>query len=225
MTRCPRTVTAVAALVASCLIGAASLEAQTDYSNRRATSFLTAGLGFAGGASMTLSPPEGNKVGPIFAWRLTGQAAYPLSPSISAMMELGLDNRGSRERPFNNTDLYTDTHIGYFSINPGFMFSSFYVGMNFGFPVSGSYTNNGGTVDMSDASFDKLQTIIEPRVGAIIPLMNNKSGWMGLSILGGITLNEIIDRGTVSSSDDSDYHLVSAHLGLFYQFSIPGTGK
>ncbi len=219
---------AVAAFVSAQAVPA--LHAQSDYSNRLATSYLTAGVGFAGGASMTLDPPLGLKVAPQFSYRITAETAYPLSPSISAMLGLGLDNRSYKVRNESNTDFYTTTHGTYFSVTPGFSFSAFYVGMNFGFPMSGSYSVKAGsadevTTDMSDADFSKQLTLVEPRIGAVIPLMNNKTGWLSLSVIGSITLGEVIDRPATSADNAGDYTMVTGMIGLSYQFSIPGTGK
>lgn len=225
----PIILAAVAAFLG--VLVAPALRAQTDYSSRKATSFLTVGLGLAGGASMILDPPEGSKVGPIFAYRITAETGYPLSPSISALLGLGLDNRGTRLRSFANTDVYTDTRVGYFAVTPGFSFSSFYIGMNFGFPMSGGYTSKSGpgaaeqSRDMTDAEFEKVETLLEPRIGAVIPIINNKTGWLSLSVIGGISLNELIDRGEVTADAAGDLKMVCGQIGVSYQFSIPGTGK
>lgn len=221
MIRYSRSIVAALAVTVAGAILAPSISAQTDYSNRRATSFLSIGPGFAGGASLAVDPPTGYKVGPVFSWRGTAEVAYPLSPSISAMMSLGYDSRGTAIEDANGTSLY-DTRTGYFSIQPGFVFSGFYIGMNFGFPMSGSVTTpDGTTTSFTDAQLETVESVLEPRLGGVFTLINDKSGWLAMTVTGGYDLNEAKDpNGAVSFGK-----MVSAHLGVFYQFTIPGTGK
>src|SRR2546423_6328551 len=74
---------------------AISLNAQSDYSHNRSTRMLTLGLQVAFGASMGTQAPTGSKIGPIFAYRITGEATYPLTPVIATSLGFGLDSRGS----------------------------------------------------------------------------------------------------------------------------------
>ncbi|MBS1911651.1 MAG: hypothetical protein JST22_06675 [Bacteroidetes bacterium] len=229
MNRVPRTIL-VALIAASCgTMMTSALRAQSEFSSDKATSFLTVGPGIAGGASLTTSPPDGYKVVPIMSYRIAADAYYPLTPSISAALGLGFDSRGTRMRNFNNTEVYTTTRVGYFTVCPGFSFSGFFIGVNFGFPMGGTITTKGGAGaseearSMTDAEFAKVNTLVEPRLGAVIPLMNNRNGWLALTIMGGYSLSEITDRGTVIADSDGDFHMVCGQLGVTYQFSIPGT--
>jgi hypothetical protein len=219
----------ILAVAATSVISAGvALHAQTDYSTSKATSYLTIGPSFSGGASMIFSPPEGSKVVPLFAWRGAADATYPLSPSIGAALGLGFEARSFRLRSPEDADSYTNTHYSYFMINPGFRFAAFYVGVNFGFPMSGSFASKAGTVessrDMTTAEFDSTNVLIEPKVGAVVEIMNDKTGWLGLTIMGTVSVSELAKRGDVSSIDNAgDFHAVSGQIGLTYQFAIPGT--
>ncbi len=210
-------------VLAVCL-PAMTATAQTNYGKRKATRQLTLGAAFGVGASMILSPPPGAKVKPIFAWRGTAEASYPLTETVGTALGLGLDSRGYSLHPDGAPEDYVDTRITYFTFTPGFTFSAFYIGMNIAMPMSGTASSEAATSDISDAEMDNFTTLLEPRVGAIIPLMDEETGWMGLTILGGASLNEMVDRADVSG-DESDYHMVSLHLGLTYQFAIPGTKR
>ena len=223
-------VLAAAALIG--LGGVPGLQAQTDYSSRGATQFLTVGPAFAGGASLHFAAREGTKLGPLFAYRITAEAGYPLGGAIRAQLGFGWDSRGIKERSPDNTEVYTKSRVNYFAITPGFGLSAFYLGMNIGFPMGGSVTTKGGpddeedTQDMSDAAFDKVEVLLEPRIGATVNLFEERSSWLALTIMGGISLNELMDRGDLPNSGADgigDYHLATMQLGLTYQFSIPGT--
>lgn len=201
------------------LAGPHLLTAQGDFSGMHATSSLTAGVQFAGGASMTIDPPEGRKVKPLFAWRLGADATYPLTPVIMANLGFGLDSRGTRLHPPNDADVYTDTRIDYFYLNPGFRFGAFYTGFSFGFPMSANTTTHTGAE--ATVSSDILETMLEARLGAVITLLDVEPGWLGLSVVGGFALN---DFSTVVSTTESQ-QFVALHLGLGWQFAIPGTSR
>jgi hypothetical protein len=211
-------------VLAAALLAAAvtNVSAQSDYSKRKASRSLTVGLGFAGGASLdTHEPPEGTNVSPIFAWRGTVDATYPLTPVISTTLSFGLDSRGTKYYADADDEVYNVGRFTYFTLTPAFRFSAFYLGLNLGFPMSGTSTVKQGsnaseqTADVSDATMEFYQTMIEPRIGAIIPLMDEESGWLGLTIIGGYQVNEIIEK--------AENHYASLHLGLTWQFAIPGT--
>lgn len=223
-------VLAAAALIG--LGGVPQVQAQTDYSSRGATQFLTVGPGFAAGASLHFAAMEGTKLGPLFAYRITAEAGYPLGGAIRAQLGLGWDSRGIKERNPDNTEVYNKTRLNYFAITPGFGLSAFYLGMNIGFPMSGSVSFKGGpndeehSEDLADAVFDKAEVLLEPRIGATVNLFEERSSWLALTIVGGISLNEMFDRGDLPSTGADgigDYHLATMQLGLTYQFSIPGT--
>jgi hypothetical protein len=209
------------------LVGAvvvSSAHAQTDY-RTKATGMLSVGLGFAGGASIPLEPPEGLKFKPGFAWRLTADAAYPINPTVGAMMSIGLDSRAFKFHPHASSDeaSTTTTHISYFSIYPAFKFSAFTLGVNFGFPMGASNAfGAGNSIDFTDAEFDKVTTLIEPRLGVVIPVVDEDIGWLGITLGGGITVSDIIE---VPSTMEANYQMVSGHLGLTWQFGIKGTGR
>jgi hypothetical protein len=212
------------ALVGVVLSIAGTAHAQTDYSGRLATATLTVGPSFEGGASMVLDSPEGWKIKPIFAYRFGVVATYPLTPVIGATFGLGYENRGSRYHFYANADAFRDVHISYFTITPGFKFSAFALQLNLGLPLGGYVTTPSQTTDFTTAENDKINFMVEPRLGAVIPLMENQSGWLALTIMGGLTVSELSDRGPVSSSMGDD-HNWAAYLGVNYQFSIPGTAR
>ena len=217
----PRLTRMLPALVAA-VVAAGSASAQTDY-RTSSTGMLTVGAGFSGGTSLTLEPVEGSKIKPVFAWRLTADATYPLNSTVAAQLSLGLDNRGVRRHPQADADLWADEHIGYFSIYPSFKFSVVSLGLNILMPMGGSHTFfNGVTEDFSDAENDKLNTLLEPRLGVVVPIVVEEIGWLGLTFGGGVTIGEYIDKPT---GVEMNNQMVSGHAGLTWQFGIKGTGR
>jgi hypothetical protein len=210
-----------------CLLAVGALavshaRAQTDYRSK-ATGMLSVGAGFSGGASLALDPPNGVKYKPVFAWRLTADASYPLNPTVGAMLSLGIDSRGNGAHPFNSSNDVSTTRITYFSIYPAFKFSAFTLGVNLGFPLGATVTApNGVSTDFDEASGGALQTMVEPRLGVVIPVMDETVGWLGITLSGGYTVSDFHEMPSGAEWND---HLVSGHLGVTWQFGIKGTGR
>lgn len=200
----------------------APLAAQTDYRGK-STNMLTVGLGFSGGASLISAPPEGAKVKPIFAWRLTADGSYPLNPTVGAQMSLGIDSRGTRLHQFEHPDQYVDTRVSYFVLTPGFKFSAFTLSFNIGLPMSGTFSTSAGSEDIPSEAWDKVEVLLEPRLGALIPLVEEPIGWLGLTLDAGYALNEMFETEGVTNGQDG--HLITGHMGLTWQFGIQGTGR
>lgn len=203
----------------------APLMGQTNYSKRKATRNYSVGVGLAGGASMILSPPDGLKVGPLLATRFGVDASLPVSGTVTPMLSLGLDNRGTELHAESNSDAYTLTKTSYFYLTPGITFSSFYLGLNIGLPMGGATEgSSGNSVDFSDATKDKMLTVLEPRLGAVIPVIDEEIGWLGITFTGGYNLNPIFDGQQDLPDQGGNFQSVSAHLGITWQFAIPKTG-
>jgi hypothetical protein len=224
---CMRVAAVAFVLAAVCVVP--SLHAQTDYSDRFSRSQLTVGPAVGVGASMSLFPAQGMKIGPIFASHFGVDATWPLSPSIGATIGMGIESRGTSEFPDNRSEAYVDSRFSYFHITPGFMFSSFYLGMNFGLPMGASFTTAAGTTDIAEADEDKLNVLMEPRIGVVITVMDSMLGWLGITATTGVTLSELYDRGERPAGFDREFwgnkQNISLYVGSTFQLAIPGTGK
>ncbi len=216
------------------VLGVASTRAQTDYSQNNSSRMLTVGAGVSGGISMTLDPPMNWKIGPVVAYRAGVDATYPLTSSIFGMLALGLDSRGAAQSWYDNANVTNRVRVNYFSIFPAVRFSAFAIGLNIGIPLGGVRTwkdgsENGEVERKLDADVDGLKTMIEPRIGAVIPLLDEEIGWLGITVFGGYTLNDLsispdLLSGQVVDSE-SKSNTVSLQLGLTWQFGIPGTAR
>ncbi len=221
-----RSITCAAIVLVLFVAATANGSAQTDYSNRLATSSLTVGASTLFGASMIIDPPQGSKVSPIFSYKISADATFPLTPVITAGLGLGYESRGMKIRNESNSDIYNITRVGYFSIFPGFGFSAFRIGLNMGIPMGGTNSvklGTGGTetvTEMATAQTDSLEFLLEPRIGATVVLLEDKTGWLGLVISAGYSLNELRSTGGIG-----DFHMVSGLIGVTYQFTIPGTKR
>jgi len=113
---------------------------------------------------------------------------------------------------------------GYFFVEPGFGLSAFRLSLNVGLPMSLSMPDPTGlTTGSVTGSTDLLATIIEPRIGAHLVLMENKEWWLGLQIDAGYSVNKFFKDVPDDFKGIESGNMVTAHLGLSWQFAIPGT--
>jgi hypothetical protein len=214
------------------LLGVACTSAQTNYSESKASTMLTVGAGLAGGVSMTIDPPVNWKIAPALAYRADVDATYPLNSTIFATLNLGIDSRGEMQSWYNNSEVRNSVTVNYFSITPGFRVSAFQLALNIGFPLGGVRTwkdggENGEVQRKLDPTIDGLKTMIEPRIGAVIPVFDNELGWLGVTVAAGYNLNDISTSPDVTSGlvegNEVSTNTITLHVGATFQLAIPGT--
>lgn len=226
---------AIMLVVAVCAVTAAN--GQTDYSARKASSRFTIGVGGSlgiavgtGSIDSTLEPAPG------VAYRFGLNMQYPINKVINALLAAGYEGRGVGVKV--NKQLDTRSYsASYLYVEPAISWSSFKIALNIGLPMGGTEPNNtpydsaftDATRDMADKA---LGVMIEPRLGASLVLMDEKAWWLGLTIDVGLPLTSFYDetyrndlKGTLLEKDIPSTRLLNGHLGLTYQFSIPGIGR
>ncbi len=226
-------------LTAAVVVTAATLlprpmQAQSDYSDRGARAMLSVGPFYTAGASMTFDAPQNYKVAPVFAWRTGIDVSYPLTPVIGATLGLGLDVRGNKMYWYSDETVWEQRRITYFTVSPAFTFSAFYLGFTFGFPTAGGKIWQN-TTDAPERTLElnitenNLNVMLEPRIGVVIPLVDAKIGWLGLSVLASYNLSTITDDKNFfagqSGNAEVNSNAVSLQGGITWQFGIPGTGR
>ncbi|HVK38980.1 MAG TPA: hypothetical protein VNA88_10640 [Candidatus Kapabacteria bacterium] len=219
---------------AALLLAAASSATAQRASSTGATKMLSIGAGFAGGASLLMDPADNWKVTPVFAWRGTVDASYPINDVVGAWLSLGLDRRGGDFYWYNDKDLRERRMVNYFTLTPGINVKGLVLGVNLGFPMGGSRTYQNGsdagerTLEL-DADADGLSMLIEPRIWGAIPLLDEKIGWLGITIGAGYALSDMTDDpGFLPGETDGrtfSSGTASAHLGFVWMFGIPGTAR
>jgi len=239
----------LAALLVVGLISSAQLRAQTDYSYRGALSRLGIGLGASLGFAVPvgdlndtlLQGTPGRKIdeaAPGIAFRFGLNASYPFTRTVRGTVAAGLDirNVGKKLREEDGTGTELDSrgyNLQYFYIEPGVSVSAFRLALNVGLPMSGSQPVPpplGKAGESMDIVSDNLEMMLEPRIGATLVLVDEEEGWMGLTIDIGFPLNKIFKETTPSvpggyiAGDIPATRILNGHLGLTYQFGIPGTG-
>lgn len=230
------------ALFLTPILAAAQAPVTSPYEGRLSRASLTVGPGFSAGASTFLDSPEGYKIKPLFDWSIDAHGSYPLTPVINAMFGLGVESRGGRMHHHESEDLRSDFKVTYFNITPGFSFGGFTLGFNFGFPMSATNTgflqNFGGPIPTAETSRDipdeAVSVLLEPQLGAVIPIIDTETGWLSLTVVAGYGLNELISQeyvagipvvGPRQEAEQGDFHTAAGRLGLRFEFAIPNTER
>jgi len=229
------------------LTGTAQLHSQTDYSYRGALSRLAIGLGASFGFAVPVGDltdtllqgtpgREIDEAAPGLAFRFGLNISYPFTRTVRGTFATGLDIRkvGKKLHEATGTGTELDArsyNVQYFYLEPGVSISAFRLALNIGMPMSGSQPIPGAAVGESmDIPSDNLEMMLEPRIGATLVLIDEEDGWLGLTIDGGFPLNKIFKETTPSvaggyvEGDIPATRILNGHLGLTYQFGIPGTG-
>lgn len=213
---------------------AAPDEPMDEYGDRLSTKMLSVGLGVAGGVTMSLDPPTNWKVKPVLGWNAGLHASYPLTPIVKAGLNLGIENRGTKYHWHDDSRLWEIRQVNYFTISPGFMFDALYLGMNIGLPMGGKRSWQTSAEDRErtaeiDADADSLVVMLEPRLGAVVPLMDEEVGWLGLTVMAGYNLSNLSDNNDFLPAEyraqERSTATPSFMLGVTWQFGIPGTEK
>jgi hypothetical protein len=203
------------------------LQAQSDYSARKATSRLSIGAGASLGVALPVggSFRDSSEAAPGVGVRAGLNITYPVTRSIGVLFNIGIDSRGIGKKPKGQTDNLI-WRASYLFLEPGVAISAFRLSLNIGLPMSLSApiegTPGGGTRD--DGDF--LEKMVEMRVGGTLVLMDRTEGWLGLTVDAGFPFNKLY-VATVADANPEDIHSMhafSAHIGLTWQFAIPGTG-
>jgi hypothetical protein len=218
------------ATIALLLVAGASpaLHGQTDYSSRKATSRLGIGVGASIGVAVPISGdlPDSVEAAPGFAFRGGLNITYPITHTIGVFFNTGIDTRGVGKKIAGEADnrVYSAT---YFFLEPGISLSAFKVSVNIGLPSAFSFPEKEAFSPATGDLKELMETMIEPRLGGTLVLVDQKEWWLGLNVDIGMTLNTLFKEEYISPLFDNDVpamKMFSGHFGLTWQFGVPGTG-
>lgn len=178
----------------------------------------------AGKASIKTEVADGTKTGVVFNvppdFGVSITAPFGAETNIGFGLQFGYATYGYQFKPESNANDSNTVNESYSYINmfPHFNIGGFIVGVNFGFPQSGStMTIAGDTVSMFGTftadtvngeveyrpsldpvgpTYDPakyLGTMVELRIGGSIPIVSSDFGKLKLNIMAGYTLNQIFE--------------------------------
>lgn len=207
---------------------------QTNYGKLYSTDFLTIGLGGSYGYNLaTNTPPTGTKVAYLPGFRANVDATLPINSLLGFGLSVGLDNRSTGVYDVLDENLKINSNLSYLSVFPFLKISTLVVGVNFGIPKSNKLEANqlllgNQTYELNSTDMENVEMMIEPRLGALAPLIDEEFGWLGLTFSLGYCVNKMYKSNAttpmtqlIENSKYFDGSLASAHLGLTWQFRVP----
>jgi hypothetical protein len=201
------------------------LHAQTDYSSRKATSRIGVGVGAAIGIALPTGGdlPDSIEAAPGFAFRGGINLTYPITRTFGVLFNGGLDLR-SIGKKVSGQSTSQSYGVSYLFLEPGVSVSAFRLSLNIGLPSNLTLPDSGAV----PATKDDLEMMLEPRLGATLVLMDEKEWWLGLNVDVGLALNKLYKDEAITrlvlEKDVPAMSMLSAHLGVTWQYGIPGTG-
>jgi hypothetical protein len=169
----------------------------------------------------TADIPQGFKTGMSFNGIPDFGATFyvPFSPTstIGATADVGYSTYSILTKPESNAndDNTFIEKVNYFSIAPNINFSGFMLGFNIGIPMGYSVSNVSGSINPATTT-DNLATIVDIRIGGMIPLMNDATGRLNFIVFGGYMLTGMSSNDNTSANPKA----ASLMLGLNYLFAL-----
>jgi hypothetical protein len=174
--------------------------------------------------------PENRQNGMAFSklpdFGLSANIPLTQSQKIGLHANLGLHTYSYVIKDFNTTEKFVH-NLSYFAFNPNLYFNGFIMGFNFGLPMSAD-------VEGSKIDTDKLNMLIEFRLGGHFNLMSDETGSLNVFFYAGYMLNNVINdfkqndplKGIIPYSeeqhisDDLNMRAASISIGFNYLFNL-----
>lgn len=199
------------------LLCSANLFSQSEFYDISEKSQFQLGAYLVGkGCVNTVDPPQGIKndfqlsklpdFGAKFSYRFEGT-------NTKLFMDISYLSAYMKYKLYNNPSINWTNEFHYFNLGLGFEFSNFLLSLNLGFPTSGKW---GFTQNLSiDLEKEDMNTMLQLRVGAIIPIIKDKIGDLNFIILADYFL-----VGALSQDSNYNPRIASLSIGLNYMFNL-----
>lgn len=183
----------------------------------------------AGAAIFAGEVQEGQKTGMQFAYTAGALGAYEISKTFGVTLGLGYQSRPIYFRDEQNADKGEWTYnLTYISIQPGIKFGSFMVGVDINMPNAATVDYKAtdpiaasSTTDIPDST---LATVIDIRLGALIPLTQSTSSELNFFIQGAFGLTSAFKDQKFTAGDNAGdertFPVGTLQGGLCYTFFL-----
>lgn len=185
---------------------------------------------FTGGAAVFAGEvQEGEKTGMQFAYTVGALGAYELSETFGITLGLGYQSRPIYFRNEQNADFGDSTfNLTYISIQPGIKFGAFMVGVDINMPNAATvkYTraDPSAVSTETDIPDSELGTVIDIRLGALIPITHSKTSELNFFVQGAFGLTDALKGYKFvigdNAGDDRTYPVGTLQGGLCYTFFL-----
>ncbi|MBI3259385.1 MAG: hypothetical protein HYZ54_07940 [Ignavibacteriae bacterium] len=142
--------------------------------------------------------------------------------SLAIMFDIGYNTTSIFDKHADSLDWtppdseIITTSVHYLNISPCLHIKGFVVGLNLGFALSADSASKGGIVKGDYKNTDKFSSLLEIRIGGMIPLMEDETGVLNMNITAAYALSGLY------VNDESDYNpkQASLSLGFSYLFNV-----
>jgi hypothetical protein len=190
-----------------------------------------AGPFFEGGGAVNAgNVAEGAKTNFLFAWAAGARGVFPLAPNIAFTAALGYDARSVEFYKQDDQNVKDDYTFNYFAIRPGMQLGDFSLALGLGVPLGYSddiQQRAGESIKTTSVGASGMDFLIELRLGAAIPLIQNENGQLQFLVEASYAFNHLVDNGPLyyygpgtQSSVSNDGPLATLQLGFAYLFNL-----
>jgi hypothetical protein len=124
--------------------------------------------------------PDGSKTDIHFpAYLIQAMGIYAFHPYWGVALGVGYESRGMYFKQQNVTEPNVDFSLNYFSLQPSIKFKQFLLGVTIGLPLGASVKSNPGSGVPSrttDIGKDTMNTLIDIRIGGMLPIVESDAG-------------------------------------------------
>ncbi len=175
--------------------------------------------------------PEGSKTDIHFpAYLIQAMGIYSFHPYWGAALGIGYETRGMFFKQQNVTEPNVDFTLNYISIQPSIKFKQFMLGVTIGVPTGASvkYTPGSGLpVQTTSVGKDTMNTLIDIRIGGMLPIVENDAGALYFLINASWNLSDAFNQGFGTPGQTSGGLVTKSpihtiQLGLSYLFAPGG---
>ena len=138
---------------------------------------------------------------------------------LGIMLDLGYNTCKVLDKPENNPpdNQIITTSVNYFSIAPSFTYSGLVIGLNIGMPLSASMdTKAGDNLTKFNDKTDNFNSLMELRFGGMIPLVEDATGRLNITIMGNYMLSTLVKNDNTSFNPS----VGSISVGINYLFTV-----
>jgi len=179
------------------------------------------------GAAVSAGPvQQGSKTDFREAYAFGIQDFYSFNEATALGLGLMYDSRKINHHNESNSDFYSNRTFNYFMLQPTLKVKAFTIGAGIGLPMSATQVSHvgaaGSEITTESDITDGMNTLVEIRLGAAIPLAEMNAGDLYFLINGAYPFTKIKEKSLDGSSDSAENNgpLASLQLGFSFLFDL-----
>jgi hypothetical protein len=215
-----KTYSLLAVLVLAGLLSVSSTQAQNATNSNARPTFTIGPLFTAGASVFTGDVPQGLKTDARFAFNGGILTVLNTIPNFGFQLGLTYDSRAMNLHAQNDAEILTNYTFTYFNVQPGMKFKDFILGLGIGIPMSGSAQSaiHGATGTSEDIATSRLNTMLEVRLGAEVPVFEASTSDLRFLIVACYPFTKTFADSFTSTTGNGA--IATLQAGFSYQFGL-----